>query len=564
VVSGGDYGFREGTGKWPTYYADSLPPAVDVGLGSPTGVKFGTAAAFPEEYRRALFALDWTFGRILCVHLERRGASASGRFETFLRGRPLNLTDIEFGRDGALYFITGGRKTRSALYCVRYTGDVENRPNGGAAARDVERRRALETLHGATVAEAIDRAWPSLGSGDRFLRHAARIAIESQPVARWGAEALSEEEPRTALTGLLALARVGTQEDRAAVVRRVAWWWPRLHDEALQLDALRVAAVALSRHGRPYPETRGELRSALDAAYPTNSPALNRELSQLLIALEAPNVVPRTLALIRQAATLEEQLQLIFPLRGVRAGWSLADREEYFRWFTRPGRAHPPKVNRWFADVRLHYTDGASLPVYLANIRREAAAILTEAERRGLGRLIDAPLSPVVAPVQTRPHAFVKEWTAAELLPYVRRLSRPRPVERGREAFAAAGCITCHRYANEGGAAGPDLTAVAYKLGDREMLESLIEPSKVVSDQFQNTIVELTSGQARVGRIVERGRDTIILSVNPSGGDCEEISRSQIEAMRPSPISPMPPGLLNILTLDEILDLFAYLGFGAP
>ena len=123
--------------------------------------------------------------------------------------------------------------------------------------------------------------------------------------------------------------------------------------------------------------------------------------------------------------------------------------------------------------------------------------------------------------------------------------------------------MACHRYANEGGAIGPDLTAVAYKLGDQEMLESLIEPSKVVSDQFQNTIVELTSGQTRVGRILERGRDKIVLSVNPLGGDREEISRAQIEAMRPSPVSPMPSGLLNVLTLDEILDLFAYLGFGA-
>jgi putative heme-binding domain-containing protein len=564
VVSGGDYGFREGTGKWPTYYADSLPPVLNVGLGSPTGVKFGTSSAFPERYRRALFALDWTFGRILAVHLDGRGASASGRFETFLQGRPLNVTDIEFGRDGAMYFITGGRKTRSALYRVRYTGGEGRGDVGIAINREVEERRVLELLHGKADARAILKAWPALGSKDRFLRNAARIALESQPIEDWRARAFSEQDPRTALTSLLALARVGTRQDRATVVGRVARCWPLLQDEELQLDALRVAAIALARHGLPYPETGGELLNVLDPAYPAKSPSLNRELSQLLIALEAPGIVPRTLALVQRASTLEEQLHLIFHLRHVKAGWSVADRESYFRWFARPPRAHPPEVERWFADLQLPYTDGASLPVYLANIRREAAATLTDAQRREFASLIDASFMPVIKPVETKSHGFVNEWTSTELLPFVQKLTRPRSAERGREAFAAATCVACHRFANEGGAIGPDLTAVAYKLGAREMLESLIEPSKVVSDQFQNTIVELKSGQTQVGRIVERGKDKIVLSLNPLAGDRAEILRSQIESMRPSPISPMPAGLLNILTLDEILDLLVYLGFGSP
>ena len=130
------------------------------------------------------------------------------------------------------------------------------------------------------------------------------------------------------------------------------------------------------------------------------------------------------------------------------------------------------------------------------------------------------------------------------------------------EIFAAAGCIACHRYANEGGAVGPDLNAVAYKLGAREMAESIVEPSKVIEDQFQNTIVELTDGGTRTGRILKRGKDKIVISCNPLAGDREEIPRSKIRSMKASPISPMPEGLLNAFTEDEILDLLAYLGFG--
>jgi hypothetical protein len=45
---------------WPDYYEDSLPGVVDIGIGSPTGVKFGARSRFPEKYRRALLAMDWS------------------------------------------------------------------------------------------------------------------------------------------------------------------------------------------------------------------------------------------------------------------------------------------------------------------------------------------------------------------------------------------------------------------------------------------------------------------------------------------------------------------------
>ena len=93
--------------------------------------------------------------------------------------------------------------------------------------------------------------------------------------------------------------------------------------------------------------------------------------------------------------------------------------------------------------------------------------------------------------------------------------AQPRSVAKGREVFTAAACIACHRYANEGGEIGPDLNAVAYKLGAREMAESMIEPSKVIADQFQNTIVELANGETRTGRILKKSKDRIVISLNP-------------------------------------------------
>src|SRR5206468_2267464 len=106
AVSGGDTGFREGTGKWPEYFPDSLPPVVNVGVGSPTGVKFGTGAKFPPKYQRAFYAMDWSYGRIIAAHLTPDGAGYRGTFENFVAPAsltsngpktPLNVTDLEFG-----------------------------------------------------------------------------------------------------------------------------------------------------------------------------------------------------------------------------------------------------------------------------------------------------------------------------------------------------------------------------------------------------------------------------------------------------------------------------------
>src|SRR5439155_20462428 len=113
-----------GSAVWPDYYPDSLPPVVNLGIGSPTGVKFGTKSNFPEKYRQALFAFDWSYGRIFAVHLKPQGASYTADYEVFLKGKPLNLTDLEFGKDGAMYFITGGRGTQSGLYRLSYVEAV--------------------------------------------------------------------------------------------------------------------------------------------------------------------------------------------------------------------------------------------------------------------------------------------------------------------------------------------------------------------------------------------------------------------------------------------------------
>ena len=129
VASGGDYGYRNGSGKWPPYYIDSLPPVVNVGPGSPTGVTFGYGAKFPAKYQDALYVCDWSYGKLYALHLVPKGASYSGELEEFLAGTPLALTDVVVNpKDGAMYFAVGGRNTQSGLYRVTYTGPESTAP----------------------------------------------------------------------------------------------------------------------------------------------------------------------------------------------------------------------------------------------------------------------------------------------------------------------------------------------------------------------------------------------------------------------------------------------------
>jgi len=142
------------------------------------------------------------------------------------------------------------------------------------------------------------------------------------------------------------------------------------------------------------------------------------------------------------------------------------------------------------------------------------------------------------------------------------RVGRGRSFAGGKATFNDAQCILCHRFGNEGGSVGPELTAVSSKYKQREILESLIEPSKVVSEQYQNFTILKKNGESETGRIVDETDERITLQSSPLLPDRLELQKSEIADRRPSKVSPMPEALLNSFTEDEILDLLAYLESG--
>ncbi len=577
-VRGGDNGFREGSAKWPEHYSDSLPQTTTIGIGCPTGVVFGTGAKFPVKYQKAFYICDWTYGRLMAVHLTPNGASYTGTFENFvapksLKGNsaktPLNLTDVLIGEDGSLYFTIGGRGTQASLFRVTYTGSEMAKPLAASVLQDKASlevrslRQRLEAFNVRPDSAAVEFTWPHLNSPDRYIRYAARLAIERNPVAQWQSKALAEKQPRAAFTALLALARLGSAEVQPALLKSLTLIPFSGLTEEESLNKLRVIEVSIARHGVPSAEVAKLVSAELDSLYPAKSDSVNRELCQILLALNAPNAVAKTVALLQSAPTQEEQVAYAVHLRNIKEGWNVELRKNYLSWWNE-GRStkHPAQVMKWFEEAGIPFNNGASFSNFMAHAHEEAKFAMSPEDIIALNEVL-ADYSKLqsqnsqIAPGP--PRELVKEWQTADLQPLLDKVSKGRNFSKGKEIFGQAQCIACHRYGDLGGAIGPDLTAVATRFKRQDILEASTEPSKVLSEQYANTAIETSDGRVVIGRIAEETPDKVVVRPNPLEPGTITIRKSDIESRKLSHISPMPTGLLNTFSETEILDLMAYL-----
>ena len=131
-----------------------------------------------------------------------------------------------------------------------------------------------------------------------------------------------------------------------------------------------------------------------------------------------------------------------------------------------------------------------------------------------------------------------------------------RDATRGAAIFKDAQCISCHRFGSSGEGLGPDLTKVSNRFQRKEILESIVYPSHVVSDQYASHVV-IADGKTYIG-ITARNADggTTVLQ---SDGKKVQLAAEDIEDIQPSKQSAMPEGLLNRLSLEQVADLFAFL-----
>ncbi|MDB6007472.1 MAG: heme-binding protein [Prosthecobacter sp.] len=569
VVSGAEFGWRNGAGKYPEFYYDSLPATLNIGPGSPTGTTFGYGAKFPAKYQDAFFVLDWSWGKIYAVHLAPSGSTYTATKEEFVTGGPLPVSDAIIGKDGAMYFTIGGRRVQSGLYRVTYAGKESVEPQWKLSGRntlpktDTEKmfdlRHSLAAFHGKADPKAVAFAWPHLSDKDRFIRAAARTALEHNSVAEWETKALNEKNVTAQLEALLALTRVTgvcpthrtegyvvntAKRDQilAALLKRD---FTTLTNEQ-RMAYVRLIEVVLHRFGNPDDATVAAIIAKLDPAYPADNFELNWLLTETLAYLQAPNTAAKSMALIAAAESQEPQIEYARSLRFLKTGWTKELRTQQLEFFLKAA----------------NYKGGSSFSIFVDFIRKDSLATFTPEENAQLAELI-AKKPEAKSAIENVGAMFVGRtptmWTLDELSVAAKTGMKKRSFDNGRKMFTAAACYTCHRFGNAGGMTGPDLTGAGGRYSPHDLLDQIINPSKVINEQFAPIIVTKNDGTLMSGVVVNLSGDGVTLNTDLTDPNQRvNVDRKEVKSIELSTVSPMPPMLLAMLKKDEILDLMAY------
>ena len=140
-------------------------------------------------------------------------------------------------------------------------------------------------------------------------------------------------------------------------------------------------------------------------------------------------------------------------------------------------------------------------------------------------------------------------------------LSLSGDLERGREVFfrtPGVQCKNCHRIQIEGEEVGPDLTKIGAKYDRAQMLDSILEPSKLIDPQYVTYLVETKQGRLLTGLLVKRDSNEVVLK--DIQNKVTSVPVQQVERLVPQRQSLMPELLLRDMTAQQVADLLEYLG----
>ncbi len=139
-------------------------------------------------------------------------------------------------------------------------------------------------------------------------------------------------------------------------------------------------------------------------------------------------------------------------------------------------------------------------------------------------------------------------------------LTRTGNIERGRKFFLTvekSQCLKCHRLGEQGEKIGPELTGIGSRFSRIHIVESLLDPSRTIAAGFQSQTIALNDGRVLNGLKISETADTLTLADNQ--GKKHSLRKADIEESQAHAGSIMPDGLEKTLTVDEFVDLIAFL-----
>ena len=147
--------------------------------------------------------------------------------------------------------------------------------------------------------------------------------------------------------------------------------------------------------------------------------------------------------------------------------------------------------------------------------------------------------------------------SADEIFQYHTGKDVPGSADAGRAIYEKQ-CAACHRFGAIGSDVGPDLTTIASRFKKRDVLEAILWPSKIISDQYQSEMFELSDGSVVSGVIVRETAIAVQVRTAENPEKPVAIPKAKIANRAASTVSLMPEGLLDGYTQEDIANLLAF------
>ncbi len=179
-----------------------------------------------------------------------------------------------------------------------------------------------------------------------------------------------------------------------------------------------------------------------------------------------------------------------------------------------------------------------------------AVAMATLSQSRALALSEQAP-----PPAQA---GAVSEAARQQILDFHSKDENGGSAEAGRPLFEQK-CAACHRFGGIGKDVGPDLSTITSRFKKRDVLDSILWPSKVISEQYQSEMMELANGTVVVGVLMRESPTALFVRTQESPEKPVSIPKSTITNRAPSTVSLMPEGLINTLSQKDIADLLSFI-----
>lgn len=153
-----------------------------------------------------------------------------------------------------------------------------------------------------------------------------------------------------------------------------------------------------------------------------------------------------------------------------------------------------------------------------------------------------------------------------DLEPRLAQVGQGRSFEKGKAAAISAQCVFCHKMSSDtslpAGIFGPELVQVSARFNRRDLLDHILNPSKVIDEKFLFVTITRNDGTQVTGSIEAEDDERVTLKSNPLSPETVEVGKTLIKKREVSTVSPMPPGLVNGLRAEQLLDLLAFIEAG--